>query len=465
MRLPPVGGLAVLGVCLLVVAPARSEDSTPVPPLPELAGFGVRVRADFFKHDLAQTFPAEFFYHESLPEGDIDSFVQSTNHAHLEPFPCAGRAGLYLVVNGDSLATSTRSRYPVKLFTAEKSTFSIRQPIFLDGKVASVGEVAVTSPIHSELHTTKTALKCPADQLIRGLVKVRFETGLEKDDQKITVEVEKRMSGWLDQEWDKWLPKINKWYHDQVLENLSRAGVGRDEVRFYSDEAALWMTIHANELHLPAPPKGPEHPVVLRLHPAAFNLLANRNLAGKSYNEEELEKLAADASRFLRLPAPPKREERPLLVTLAPKDPLTLTVDGADLLLTLRGESYEVNDKRYPGMNVTARYRITRTGHELHLSRDEQLEVLPPDFENGRNLGARQQVLRSVLRRHIGRLLPLDVPLRDIPLDDAGRNAGMPEDLSISGSFRIDLVETQGGWVTVGLLYQPGKKSAPNSGS
>lgn len=158
------------------------------------------------------------------------------------------------------------------------------------------------------------------------------------------------------------------------------------------------------------------------------------------------------------MPAKPKKEEEPLVITMAKKDPLTLAIEGNTFVVTMRGESYKVGKNLYAGMNVTAHYKTERKGEELHLVRDQELEVLPPDFKPGDTLGARQQVLRTILRRRLGRLLAADIPLREIPLD----TIELQEGLAISGAFRIDVIDTGKGWLSVGLAFIP-KKQHPAS--
>lgn len=421
------------------------------------------VRSDLLSQGLVQVFRTFFLYHESMEEGDLDSAVQAQCRAHFVPLPSSHQATILVVVQGNSQASSTRSRAPVAAYTLERSSFWIRLELFLDGQTASPGEIKVSVPIHSELLQIKTTLNPVANHLVKGLGKVRFHVGRPRDDEKISDGAELRLRAWLEQELEKNLPKYNKLYREQFLRRLPRVGIHREELHFFSDEQAVWFTTRLKDQHLPAPPKLPDYPVILRLHPEAFNRLANRVLAGKVYNEEQLDKVAADLLAYLKLPPLPKREDTPpLLATLAQKDPLTMKIEGETISFTLRGEKFDIEDKTYPGMNVTARYRIVPRGEEWHVEREEDLEVLPADYEPGARLGARQQVTRSLLRRRLGRMLPRTIPLRAISLHDLAAQAGkLPEELSLAGTFQIGQVETAGGWLTVGWRYRPEKVPSP----
>jgi len=455
-RLHLIPGMTVLGVALLAVSAGRSDDCEPSKAPPGPPGFGVGIRADLLRRDLAQSFRREFPVYERAAEGEFSGLMQVAARAYLDPFPSTGQAGVNVIVYGNALSNSIRSAESVSAFTQERSSFTISLELLLNEKGICLGGVGVYAPIRSNLLGIRSSLKGPGKDIVESIGESRFDMGRKRDDKKITAGAEQKMRQSIYQQARKELPRINKRYQEDFIKPLTDAGITPDQLKFSSDEAAVWMTARLKDLRLPEPPHPPNRSAVVQLHPDMFNALANRTLAGKTYNEAEMEKFSDRLSRYFDLPARPKKEEEPLAITMAKKDPLTLNIDGDKLIFTMRGESYKVGDALYQGMNVTARYKIDRKREELHLMRDEDLEVLPPDFKPGDQLGARQQTLRIILRRRLGRLLPPDIALRDIALD----TIELQEGLSISGAFRIDVIDTDKGWLSLGLGFKPKKDAS-----
>jgi hypothetical protein len=283
-----------------------------------------------------------------------------------------------------------------------------------------------------------------------SLVESGFDIRRERDDRKITAAIEDRLLQAAFRERATRLRDANKHYEDDFLSRLGDAGLRRQELHFSSDPEALRLSAQLENQRLPAPPSLPTGPAAVQLHPAFINQLANRGLAGKTYTDKQMEDAFSNLNKLLELPPLPKVQDVPWSITMADKDPLIVRIDGNTLITTLRGKSYTSDDNRYNGMNVTSRYHIVHKGDDLRLVRDEELEVLPPDLKPGVPIGLRQEVLRSLLRRRFGRLLPREIPFRELKLDDS---------LQLQGSLRIKDFLTTGGWLTIGLGYKPGASS------
>jgi hypothetical protein len=419
-------------------------------PPSEIPGFRAVVSARFLTSDAARLFRRCYPLYEQVEEGSISSTINVAARAYLVPNPCPDRIALQFVLHANAIASSVRSQEKVHAFTREYSTIWVNQEFFLDGQGFAGGGLAVSSPIRSRLLKITTEYSSPLDDIIQGFGEARFDAGQERDDRKITAAAERRLYRNAAQEAGRLFKDANKQYQERFLDELARNGLNVRELRFSSDSNAVQLGIVLKDQVLPSSaPALPAQPIGLQLHPDLFNTLANRSLAGKTYTDKELDKSFTDLGRYLDLPPLAKTEDLPWSVTLTKRDPLTLKVDGDQIEMRLRGETYTSGDNRYTGMNVTVRYRIVRKEGEIKLIRDEELEVLPPDFEPGKPLGARQAVLRSLLRRRFGRLLPREIPFRDLAL---------PEALSFPGTFRIVEFQTDKGWLTVGLGYKQGSK-------
>lgn len=455
-----IPGVTVLCMALLTVTSGRSDYPGLGVPFTTQPGLGVMIRSDVFNRDLAQCFRRDMPVHVRAEEGEVTSLVQLAARAHLEPVLDSCRAAFNVVVYGNLIGNSVRSVEGVRAFTRERSSFFINVGFCLDPRGVSMGDVSVSMPICSELLDIRTAKPHLLESTIQTLGEIRFERGQAEDDRMISCEAEKRLRREIYQQAREPLRQANKRYREVFLNRLAEYGIYHDDLGLSSAPDAVWLTARFKGMYLPDPPLAPDHPLVVQIHPEMLNRLASDRIAGKSYNEDELEQVISDLGRYVEIPRLEKKEDRPLKVKMAQKDPIRLMVEGTRLAFTLSGESYTVGDDTYPGMNVTARYQVVRKSDAWHLIRDEELEVLPPDFKPGMGLGARQQVLRTILRRRIGRLLPQDIPLRDvafapIPLGDIAGQQG--EQLSISATLHIEQIELDRGWVTMGLCLKVNK--------
>ena len=325
----------------------------------------------------------------------------------------------------------------------------------MDQKAICAGGLGIMTPINSELLQITTEYSSPQDDLIVGFGEARFDNGKARDDRKIAAAVEKGLYRAAGPERARLLKEANKWYADEFLARLWDAGLRRHEIRFSSTSEDAQVAIRLDKQTPPAPPDVSAYPVTVQLHPIVVSALANRSIAGKTYTDKQMEDAFTNINRVLNLPALPKTDDVPWSVTLAGRDPLTLKIEGNTIVTTLRGQSYTSGENKYNGMNVTSRYRVVRKAGELRLVRDEELEVLPPDFKPGDRLGLRQEVLRSLLRRRFGRLLPKDIPFRDLHLPEAAKVESSMQ-INVEGSIQIRDLLTTGGWLTLGLGYKAG---------
>jgi hypothetical protein len=94
--------------------------------------------------------------------------------------------------------------------------------------------------------------------------------------------------------------------------------------------------------------------------------------------------------------------------------------------------------------------------------RSGPLEIVPPGFfsADGRRLGARQQAMRSVVRRRFDRLLPERFEVREVSLPEAWRKRG---------SLLIRHAGAAEGWLVLDAVWAAKQPSAgapaPRKGS
>jgi hypothetical protein len=94
--------------------------------------------------------------------------------------------------------------------------------------------------------------------------------------------------------------------------------------------------------------------------------------------------------------------------------------------VTLRGRKYVRGDNSYPGMEITADYRIDASGDQPKAVRQGGLKVYPPGFKpgSGEKLDTRQQMLRTLLEKRFEKIFTEEMIPEPMALSGAWEKAG-----------------------------------------
>lgn len=211
-------------------------------------------------------------------------------------------------------------------------------------------------------------------------------------------------------------------------------------------DALRIMAMITGDANLAAPTPPPAlagaSDLAVRVHQSSINNLTATALAGRAIDEKRFNAIVA---QFLGLPerieTTPDEENWGL--TFAAPQPISVTFQQNEFSVTIRGSAYMNEGRDYPGMNVTAHYRIEKGPQGLHAVRQGPLEIFPPGFQpgSGQAMGARQQALRTVLQRRFGqffteRLMPENIVV--------GKDTPKPVTLHLTRW------ETENGWLVMG---------------
>jgi uncharacterized protein (TIGR03000 family) len=239
------------------------------------------------------------------------------------------------------------------------------------------------------------------------------------------------------------LSQANTSLEEQWLRRFRELGGKVEELHFASNEQALIVYLASSEqpnLAVPALTTNPQ----LSVHETFVEDRVRPTLAGKTFTSQEFEKWGKQVSRYSGNP-PADLKDKNWSMTFA-EEPVRIAFNKGSIALTLCGGSYATEEREYPAMNVTARYRVKHSRTGFRLIRIDKLEVYPPGFRpgSGERLGVRQQILRSLLQRRFDRLLP-----QELNLDQST----LPAELAQLDLGRRARVLLQDGWLR--LEYAP----------
>lgn len=252
---------------------------------------------------------------------------------------------------------------------------------------------------------------------------------------------EQRLNERIDQQADEALDRANRAYVDKFYRPFTERKLFPQELGFSTTEQAISMVgLQAGGGKLAAPGEPPPVPegaeMSLRLHESMINNLAFDALAGQTVYEEKVQ--AAVTETLGELPEKMKGDEdgRPWAITLAPRQPVSITFADNGFKITIRGVRFcKGTEVHNDPMNITATYKIEKTPNGVKAIRQGDIEVFPPNFKPGDQVGGRQQIIRTLLEKRfekvfepemigegfelagkwkaVGKLLPIEVVCND----------------------------------------------------
>ncbi|MEN6558666.1 MAG: hypothetical protein ABFC54_10845, partial [Thermoguttaceae bacterium] len=172
--------------------------------------------------------------------------------------------------------------------------------------------------------------------------------------------------------------------------------------------------------------------------------LAFDALAGRTVYEEKVQAAVVDA--LGKLPDKMKGDDdgKPWAITLAPRQPISLTLADNGFKITIRGVKFYKGGDAHPGMNISATYKIVRSGEgagvRFKAVRQGDIEVLPPDFKPGKQIDARRQVIRKLLQKRFAKVFEPEI---------VGNGFELPGKWKAAGKMTPIQVDIKDGWLTI----------------
>jgi len=270
---------------------------------------------------------------------------------------------------------------------------------------------------------------------------------------------EDRLNQRIDQQAAEALDRANRAYVEKFRQPFSERKLFPQLVQFSTNQRAIALVaLQAGEGKLAAPGQPPAvvegADVSLRIHESLVNNLAFDALAGRTVYEEKVQKAVTDALGHLPEKMQGDGDGKPWAITFAPRQPISLTLADGGFTITLRGVKFYKGQDAHPGMNVSASYKIEKSGKGFKAVRQGDIEVLPPDFEPGKQIDARRQVIRKLLEKRFAKIFEPEI---------LGDGFELPGKWKAAGKLVPIQVEAQNGWLTLAwrrTADQPAKVAA-----
>ena len=269
---------------------------------------------------------------------------------------------------------------------------------------------------------------------------------------------EQRLNERIDQRAADSIDRANRAYIDKFYRPFTERKLFPQMLRFSTTERALSVVgLQAGGGKLGAP--GDPPPTVegadmsLRIHESTVNNLTFDALAGRTVYEEKLQATVTETLGHLPEKMKGDDDGKPWAITFAQRQPISVTFADDGLKITLRGVNFYKGKDIHPGMNVSATYKIEESADGFKAVRQGDIEVLPPDFEPGKQIDARRQIIRKLLEKRFAKVFEPEI---------LGEGFELPGKWKAAGKMRPIQVVARDGWLVIAWKRSP---VTPNTAS
>ena len=103
-------------------------------------------------------------------------------------------------------------------------------------------------------------------------------------------------------------------------------------------------------------------------------------------------------------------DKEPWSITFADYQPVVVHFLDDGFTVDVHGKAYTSGDRQFAGMNISATYKLGEDQNGLKAVRQGDLVIFPPGYVPGsRPLSVREQTLRRIVQRRLGKLLAPEI--------------------------------------------------------
>ncbi len=329
---------------------------------------------------------------------------------------------------GATMSATLGYHGPVIIHGTAKTTYGSRKRMWFDADGLSSHPAVSNAVTHSNICDIQSNR---GRQLMEKMAWRRADKQQPQAECIASQHAEQRLNKRIDDQAEEALQKANQAYQSKFRQPFREHKLFPQNLQFSTTEHLLRVVgLEAGDSRLAAPAAPP--PVVngadmsLCVHESMVNNLAADALSGRTIHEQKLQSTAIDM--FGHLPERMRGDEdgRPWAILFARRQPVSVTFADGGYTITIRGVTYTKGGDSYPGMNVTAHYKIARSPQGFKAVRQGGIQVFPPGFVpgSGTRLSGRQQVLRSLLEKRFAKVFEPEIASQGFVLPGKWETAG-----------------------------------------
>jgi hypothetical protein len=152
---------------------------------------------------------------------------------------------------------------------------------------------------------------------------------------------------------------------------------------------------------------------------------ARKGAGGRKFDQPRIQLLAESILGEVPERLRPVEGQEPFSITFADVDPVSLSFADDMVTFTVRGKAFTSGERKFDGMHITGKYKLSSDGHGLKAVRNEDFDITPPGFQRGKDkLNTREIVLKRILQEKFGKALPTEIVRTGEPLEGSEQTRG-----------------------------------------
>jgi len=377
--------------------------------------------------------------------------INGTGHtrgqAIAELVPNSERAQINIVFNGTVHSnTIGYAERGVRVYSTGLTQVFTSKPIFVDPE-----RIWTTTSVANAQTQTNIADIEAQRRIVERIAWRRARQQQPLADAIAAQHAAQRATAQSDGQGDSQVAQANQRYQTQIRQPLLERNIFPQKLRYFTTaEAVHAMGLQAGPADLgssaPPPPVAEPLDLNVQLHESMINNMIEGLFGGAVMTEQRFQENLTQLLGVLPERFKSEKDAEPWTITFARHQPISVNFGKTnEFSITVRGRSYARGEERYPGMNVTATYRIEQTPEGAKAVRQGEMEIYPPGFQPGagKQLSVRQQVLRDLLKRRFDKMFDKEFRPQNIQLRSQPEQGN--QDL---GSLTLVGWEVQARWMT-----------------
>jgi len=343
-------------------------------------------------------------------------------------------------------------RGPATIFTEGTTRMAARKRLWITDKGLS-SYPAVSNAV---TNTRFTGVRTKRDsKLMEKIVWKKAYQQKAEAERVASLHARQRLNGRVNEEAAEMLGIANKTFVEKFRRPLIERKLFPARLEFSTtDDTLRVLVLQAGAGQLAAfkspPEPAQEADAAVQVHQSMINNIAASALAGVTLTDEDFQE--AVISLLGELPERLQAEDQEAwAITFDSLRPISVKFADDGFEVTIRGRKFYKSEESYPGMDVTAAYKIEKTDAGYKAVRDGELKIFPPRFAAGKGTGlsAREVVIRQLLERRFSRIFREEL---------VGEGLTLPGKWAKAGKMMPIQLQCKDGWLAVAWRGVPQEK-------
>jgi hypothetical protein len=383
----------------------------------------------------------------------INGRATTVGQVKLELVPSPNRAMFDVLLSGTVSTNTVGQNGPATIHASGTTKIAGRKRVSVD----ALGVHSV--PATAAAVTSTRINSVQVSGLGQGVAEQRVAEGKGQAERIGAQHAEARIKARLDKEMDANLTKANQNFATKFRNPLIRARKFPALLELSTTPARIQLEmLEATASQLATATEPPQlesweksYPLVAVVHQSAVNNGAADFLSGVTLTDDQVRQKIIDLNNgTLPERLAKDQDQEPWSIRFARSRPISFDVRPGGLSITVRGRAFTTGEggaKKHGAMNITAVYKIEPSDAGPQLTRQGDLEIVPPDFDPQKSkLSMGQVSLRTVLQKKFRKIFPQQIQPEPVVLGGQWKDAGQ---------LVLDQLQVADGWVSVAYRWVP----------